>query len=464
MIPHKEKVKQIQEAFYQALKKGNLSLGEGESKSSQTRSAAYKTGGRISINALDEVLEIDEKNLCARVEPRVSMETLVDKTLEKGLIPLVVPEFKGITVGGAIMGAGLESTSWREGQFNDGAIEYELLLGNGETLTATEKSFSDLFYAVSGSYGTLATLLCTKLKLTKAKPYVNLTFEVFDSFDKALLSLNSPSYFTEGVALSPSCIFVLKGELSDTPDNKPTPLSNSGSLWMISHLSQNRDQKKGSFTFSLKDYLFRFDKGAFWMGAYALEPILLGRYFLNQLGISGKWQKKLDFKKISYPGRLFSLLSSPFSSSRFLYKLLHFGSENWFGRRFVIQDFYLPKKQAGDFFKEADTLGGVFPIWLCPIRGTQTHQILSPHFQNEKELINIGIYGYPTKKIYGDTLTKELEKACFSHGGKKMLYAQTYYSEEAFWKIYDRTRYETLRQSYGGIRAFPSITDKLLLH
>ena len=40
---------------------------------------------------------------------------LVDATLPHGLAPLVVPQLKTITLGGAVTGLGIESTSFRDG-------------------------------------------------------------------------------------------------------------------------------------------------------------------------------------------------------------------------------------------------------------------------------------------------------------------------------------------------------------
>ena len=50
------------------------------------------------------------------LEPGITMEEMVNYALENGVIPLVVPEFPGISVGGAISGAALESSSFRYGQ------------------------------------------------------------------------------------------------------------------------------------------------------------------------------------------------------------------------------------------------------------------------------------------------------------------------------------------------------------
>src|SRR6185503_19422246 len=62
-------------------------------------------GGRpIDVSSLNHVLSIDvEKRLCV-AEPGVTFAQLVEATLQHGLLPAVVPELEGITVGGAVAG------------------------------------------------------------------------------------------------------------------------------------------------------------------------------------------------------------------------------------------------------------------------------------------------------------------------------------------------------------------------
>jgi hypothetical protein len=62
----------------------------------------------------------------ALVEPRVTMEQLVDTLLPFGLVPPVVPEFKHITVGGSIAGVAGESSSYKYGFFHDTCVSYEV--------------------------------------------------------------------------------------------------------------------------------------------------------------------------------------------------------------------------------------------------------------------------------------------------------------------------------------------------
>ena len=97
--------------------------------------------------------------MVVRAEPMVKMQALVEATLKHGMLPLVLPEFKHITVGGAIMGAALESSSHMHGDFLDACRSVELLLGNSSVVVCSPTERTDLFSALSGSYGTLALLL-----------------------------------------------------------------------------------------------------------------------------------------------------------------------------------------------------------------------------------------------------------------------------------------------------------------
>lgn len=93
----------------------------------------------IDISDLNNILEINIREKYVVLEPNVAMDDLVKNTLLHNLIPPVVPEFPGITIGGAINGASLESSSFKFGQVNDSCVEYEVILGNGDIITINPK-------------------------------------------------------------------------------------------------------------------------------------------------------------------------------------------------------------------------------------------------------------------------------------------------------------------------------------
>ena len=57
--------------------------------------------------------------------------------MREGLVPPVVMEFPGITTGGGYAGTSGESSSWKHGFFNETINSVELVLGNGDVVTAS---------------------------------------------------------------------------------------------------------------------------------------------------------------------------------------------------------------------------------------------------------------------------------------------------------------------------------------
>src|SRR5205823_6572834 len=131
---------------------------------------------KIDIGDLDRILSIDvEKRLCV-AESGVTFVDLAAATLAHGLVPIVVPELKTITIGGAVSGCSIESMSFMHGGFHDTCLEYEVVTSTGEVLTCTSDNEHRLvFQMIHGSFGTLGILTRLKFKLIPAKPFVKMT-------------------------------------------------------------------------------------------------------------------------------------------------------------------------------------------------------------------------------------------------------------------------------------------------
>ncbi|MDP8960335.1 MAG: FAD-binding protein, partial [Actinomycetota bacterium] len=82
---------------------------------------------RLDVRGFDGVLEVDPVTRTADVQGMTTYEHLVEATLPHGLMPLVVPQLKTITLGGAITGLGIESSSFRNGMPHESVLEMEIL-------------------------------------------------------------------------------------------------------------------------------------------------------------------------------------------------------------------------------------------------------------------------------------------------------------------------------------------------
>lgn len=446
----------------------------------------YKKGGtHIDIGRLNQILEINVKELTAWVEPRVTMEELVDVTLSLGVLPPVVPEFKTITVGGAISGSALESSSHAHGQFNDTCLAYDVLLGNGEIVRASPEENADLFYSISGAYGSLGIILRVKLKLIPAKPWIELTYRRFDDHAQAVSYMSNLHYnksgpeFIEGIVFQRTNTVVISAKFATHPPGVGDPvlsLSHYYSTLYFQHvlgLSEtlpNHAMRRELI--ATKDYLFRHDRGTFWMGAYAVHGWLLSLYTLERFlvlpaAIKNALIKKIDMDRWEpgLPGPLFRFLFGWALSSKRLYKVLHTGNERWFEKNFVVQDFYIPEKYVSEFVHKTLKEYAITPLWLCPVKATTTPQLFSPHYVAQKPhalVFDVGVYGIPRKGITGAQAAKQLEKLTLQKEGRKMLYTHSFYSPEELWKIYSFGDYQKLRQKYHAEGVWTDFQHKVL--
>lgn len=449
-IAHFKKIKEIQNILknqdaHCVLKRNWMS--------NTLRNGSYKKGKcEIDLLSFHQVIELNPDEQWIFVEPRITFEKLCQFTLKYKLLPPVVPEFKSITLGGAIMGTALESSSHKWGQVNDNALEYELLLGNGELVTASPSENTDLFFSIPGSYGTLALLTAVKLRLIPSKKYVKIHLNKWDKLSDTVYHLTQPtdSDFLEGIIYSAHESFQLNGYLTDHQPASLCKLNHGWSPWYI-QLIQNSKSKE--IDLSIEDYLFRFDRGAFWMGRY-IHSFWKMVQLICHFGIP-----KIE-KRSLYPHFLFRFLFGWAFSSKKLYKIWHRVPNAVTETLFFIHDFYTPFEKASDALHNLIQQTQIFPVWLCPVKGTMQPQILSPHY-GKKNFLNIGLYGIPESSFSIPKLTSQLELDILKFGGKKMLYSFSYYSREIFSEIYQMDRYEQLRKKYHAEKRFPDLFTKV---
>ncbi len=405
----------------------------------------------IDLSKLTNILEIGQE--WAYVEPGVTFANLCTETLKQGLLPPVVPEFMTITVGGAVMGAALESSSHRFGQFSDTCLEYEVILGNGEVVQASPDNNADLFYGLSGSYGTLGVLSSIKLRLIKAEKYIQISSQKLSNKDLIdFLTQPQEADFVEGIALNRESGVALIGKMTAEPKS---PLFRQNRYWSSWYIQQVIENPNFNFCMTTKEYLFRLDRGAFWMGQYTLSIPTMLRLLLH-IGIP-----KLSMQAL-YPKSIFRLLFGWMLSSGRLYKIWHRVPKKISENLFFVHDFYAPVAKAHEVFTHFIEQTEIFPIWLCPVKGTSSPQIFAPHFGNER-FLNIGVYGMPKSSLSTPELSAKLENEITLFGGRKMLYSYTYYDRENFSKIYDETHYDALRQKFFAEKAFPHIYNKIVM-
>lgn len=440
---HDEKVARLS-AQVEAFHKSGIAFHIHHGSTNSTRTAKWNANEVVDTSNLNQIIKIDVATKTCLVEPKVAFDELVSATLECGLVPLVVPEFPGITVGGAFAGTGGESSSWKYGFFDRTVNWFEIILATGEVVVASEHERPDLFRGAAGTFGTMGVCTLFEVRLTKAKKGVELTYFPIGSISEAQKRIRAVTKdpateidFVDGIMFSKTNGVIMHGQIVNFPSNPSTQIqtfSKASDPWFYLHA-----QKKSMLSFPytelvpIKDYLFRYDRGCFWTGTLAFE------YFMIPFNGFTRWL--LDY----------------FVHARVMYHALH---RSGIGQRYIIQDLAVPNENAEDIINYLDKTVHAYPLWLCPLKidhcGLDLRSLAS---SKGMPMLNIGVWGKSPSADFV-AVNRRLEAKLNALDGIKWLYAQTFYTEREFWNIYNREQYEGLRKAYGA-EGLPSVYDKV---
>jgi hypothetical protein len=378
------------------------------------------------------------------------MDRLVETTLKYGLIPPVVMEFPGITVGGGYAGTSGESSSFKHGFFNRTINYVNMILANGDLVKASETERPNLFSGAAGAVGSLGIVTVVELRLIQATKYVETTYHPVASVPEATQKLrqfatNSDLDYLDGILFSLHQGLVITGRMTnDLQPNLPIrSFSRPSDPWFYLHVkniaSETKNMNPTTELIPLDEYLFRYDRGGFWVGYSAFK------YFHMPFNWITRWY--LD----------------DYLHTRTMYTALH---SSGFSTSFFVQDLALPYSTVDAFIEYADVSFSIYPLWLCPLRQDclQTFHPNSPEREEDgtlKPMLNVGLWGFgPSNRKSFLKLNHELEVKLHELGSMKWLHANTYYSESKFWTIYDRKWYDALRAKYHAT-SLPSVYYKV---
>ena len=323
-----------------------------------------------------------------------------------------------------------------------------MILANGEMITASKTERADLFHGAAGACGTLGITTLVELQLIEAKKYVETTYHSVASIPAAVESIQQftkaeDSYdYVGGILYSKDQGAIITGRLTnERVNNAVQTFSYAKDPWFYLHVKKIITNNHDSITeyIPLDEYLFRYDRGGFWVGFSAFQ------YFFTPINRFTRWY--LD----------------KYLRTRMLFTALHASRH---AKPYVVQDLALPISAAADFVEFTGKSFGIYPLWLCPLRQSPS-STFHPHTSEDtttenlqKPMLNIGLWGYGPSKheafVWGN---HALESKLRELGGMKWLYAQVYYSEKDFWEIYDRAWYDDLRQKYNAM-SLPDIYEK----
>lgn len=430
--------------------------------STNSTRALAKDSKTVNLCELRNVLEINIESRTALVQPNVPMDRLIEATLPYGLVPPVVMDFPGITVGGGYAGTAGESSSFRHGFFDQTMNWVEIVLGDGQVVRCSPAEKQDLFHAAAGAVGSLGVATLFELQLVKATTHVELTYVRVSSVREATAMIEQcidepRNDYVDGIMYSQDQGVVVLGRRVDANESVSAvqTFSRPRDPWFYLHARSRIEQSHSSTELvPLADYLFRYDRAGFWVGKMAFDY--------------------LHFPCTPWTRRFLD----DFLHTRMLYTALHASGVQ---DSIIIQDLAMPYCAVDEFVQWQSRELDIWPLWLCPLK-TPTAPSFHPQLtrsgrvqtQKDNRMLSVGLWGFlkpPQTSKYHSTASspqemcikaeKGIEQTLSRLGGRKWLYAQTYYDEHKFWDMYGgREWYDALRTKYHAT-TLPSVYDKV---
>ena len=430
-------------ASYRAIPQGaTVRLAKPTSNLFRARTRTKSKG--LDVSGLDGVLAVDTETRTADVQGMCTYETLVAATLPFGLAPLVVPQLKTITLGGAVTGLGIESTSFRNGLPHESVLEMDILTGAGELVTARRDRHTALFYAFPNSYGTLGYSVRLRIELEPVRPFVKLRHvrfhRVADLVDALQRILDTGGYFDgyagvpvdylDGVVFGPDESYLCLGMKTGTGG----PVSDyTGQDIFYRSIQHDAGERHDRLT--IQDYLWRWDTDWFWCSeAFGAQRPLVRRLWPRRYRRSSVYWKLVGLdQRFHIADRIER--RSVLAPDRPL-------------RERVVQDVEVPVERVAEFLEWFLAQVPITPIWLCPLRlrGDDRWPLypIEPH----RSYVNLGFWSsVPAGRVAGET-NRRIEDKVGEMDGHKSLYSESFYSPEDFARRYGGDEYQKVKDVY----------------
>src|SRR5262245_46449756 len=167
-------------AIIQYARKNSVPVATRGEAHTQSGQATVSDGILIDLTSLDRILSIDPVGLSADCQAGVLWETVVRQVIPQGLVPPVLTNNLGVTVGGTLSVAGLGVASFRYGAQGDNVTEIEAVTGNGDVVICSETQDREVFDAVRSTLGQFGVITRARLKLRRCLPKTRTYFLLYD--------------------------------------------------------------------------------------------------------------------------------------------------------------------------------------------------------------------------------------------------------------------------------------------
>jgi delta24-sterol reductase len=416
------------------------------------RVARYKGRDNTVQVALYDILALDTERCVVRVEPGVTIGQLTRYLIPKGWSLPIVPELDDLTVGGLLLGYGIEASSHRYGLFADIIEACEVIIGDATLVRATRVQHADLFRALPWSYGALGIVVAVELRIIRCKPWVHVRYlpvyrlnDVCESFTRIVCRDDSPE-FVEGIVYGRDRGVIITGDFADGPeDAKVNAIGRWFKPWFYKHCESFLTRGAGDEYIPLRQYYRRHTRSIFWEGELIIpfgnHPVF--RYLLGWM-----MPPKIAFLKLTQGETI-----------RAYYENKH-----------VCQEVLLPIAGIEDSIEFFHGNFECYPLWLCPhrIHRTEPQGLLKPDegVEDHEMFVDIGAWYVPGSVLRGEPYdsrraVRAMQDYAIAHRGYQCLYAVTELTREEFRRMFDCRLYDGVRQKYHAQGVFMDAYDKV---
>ncbi len=400
----------------------------------------------LDVSGLGGVIAINATARTADVQGMCTYEDLVDATLPHGLIPLVVPQLRTITLGGAVTGLGIESTSFRNGLPHESVLEMDVFTGAGEVVTT--RPGEPLFDTFPNSYGSLGYATRLRIELEPVPAYVALRHVRFDDaglLAKTIEEITASRSFEDtrvdgldGVAFAPGEYYLTLATWTEAAERETSD-------YVGQDVYYQSIQQRETDLLTMYDYLWRWDTDWFWCsGAFGAQNPTLRRIWPRRWRRSDVYHRLLGLdRRFSIADRLDRRAGRPL-------------------RERVIQDVEVPVERIGEFLDWFDEAVGMRPVWLCPLRLRDEKTWPSYPLEVGTTYVNAGFWG--TVHVGPDApngpRNRAIEQRVHELGGHKSLYSEAFYDRATFDALYDGANLADVKGTYDPEDRLTSLYDK----
>jgi FAD/FMN-containing dehydrogenase len=403
--------------------------------------ARAKTGVKgLDTSGLTGVISVDPQAATADVAGMCTYQDLVAATLPYGLSPLVVPQLKTITLGGAVTGLGIESASFRNGLPHESVLEMDILTGSGEVVTASRDQHADLFTAFPNSYGTLGYSVRLRIELEPVQPFVAIKHLRFGSLMAMAAAMDRiidtggldgvAIDYLDGVVFSPTESYLCVGVKTATSGPVSDYTGQRIYYQSIRHESDGDGAVKDD-RLTIHDYFWRWDTDWFWCSrAFGAQNPKIRRFWPRKLRRSSFYWRLVGYdRRFHIADRIEKRNGRP-------------------PRERVVQDVEVPIERCVEFLDWFLSTVPIEPIWLCPLRlRNRSGWPLYP-MQPGHTYVNLGFWSsVPVGPEDGYT-NRLIERKVCELDGHKSLYSDAFYSREEFDEMYGGETYKTVKKTY----------------